>query len=201
MDGQTFNYIYRLYPSNEQRRWLAYNLKAVARIWNDLLTQEQQRQKEGALASPRSLLIAQARRYILKDEFKYGDPSSYGMVAAKLHRRLKAAAEGSVPYPRMLEEDGTPLSYAIRNEDFSVEMGLGKLHLPFMGWVKVRGLRPFPYGSKIVAVHIHKKKDNRVYAVVQVRMALRRIGYDAKREEMPPIIPTVQRLGTPSFSE
>ena len=171
MDSCYSAYVFRLYPNAEQQKKLSYVFKAAKLIWNDLLAQEKERRENGDLPTPCDLLVAQARSYIEKEGFRDGDPAGYGEVGAILFRALKRHFEAPESYghPKPRNVDSLPYSYVTRNYGRSLPYDGDCLQLPFLGKMKIRGLRPLPFGAEIMMIYIKQHKTGRFYATIQFR--------------------------------
>ena len=168
-DYKNLSYQFRVYPNKKQEDQLTYSFIAAKKIWNELVTQEKRRREEGSLATPKEILILQAKRFVLREEYKDGDPLAYGAVGANLSRAIqrneKAPDKCFFPGPKLIHSrTGT---YHRTNEDSAIGYDVnGKLYLPFFGTMKIRGLRPLPYGARIISLAIHKKPSGRYIASI-----------------------------------
>lgn len=165
-------FVFRLYPTPAQASWLTYVFKANKRIWNDLLRQEIERKENQEDRTPVSLLMAQAFAYIKREGFEKGDPRGYACVAKLLSNAInrherKPDING---YPRFRSVDSLPYSYIVQRNGKYPSYDGEFLYLSHIGKVKIRGLRPLPFGAEILAVYIKQRRDGKYYASISFAM-------------------------------
>ncbi|MBQ9457997.1 MAG: transposase [Bacilli bacterium] len=165
---QNTSCLFRVYPNQTQEQKLLYSFLVSKRIWNDLLLQENRRREEGSAPTPCDLLRLQSKRYVVKEDCKGGDPIAYGEVGANLYRAIRRhlLAPNQCRYPKPKVIHATTGSYARSNEDGAISYQDGKLYLPYLEHLKIRGLSPIPFGARIISVVIRKKASGKYVASI-----------------------------------
>ena len=160
------NYIYPFtyYPTPHQRRWLMWTFRCHKKIYNDLLSRELHRKRDGVSATPSFLLSTIAKSYVLRPGFCGGDKEGYGEVAYSLLKAFERHAE-----PPFLDVENPPYVYIVRSDGNSITHDGTNLSLPYLGELKIKGLHPLPFGVEILKVRLSLTKGGEFKAFVTFR--------------------------------
>lgn len=160
------NYIYPFtyYPTPSQRKWLMWTFRCHKKIYNDLLTHELRRKRDGAPATPSFLLSTIAKSYVLRPGFCGGDKEGYGEVAYSLQKAFERHEK-----PPFLEVENPPYVYIVRNDGNCITHSGTHIVLPYLGELKIAGLHPLPFGVEILKVRLSLTKTGEFKAFIAFR--------------------------------
>ena len=158
----------RLYPNKTQLNKIDATLHHCRYIYNEMLARNMKvynRRGEHLNYNAMQNLLPTMKQY--KSWLKEADSQALKYACRQVDTAYKKFFKHEVSFPRFHKKHGRQ-SYTTTNMS-CVTFQKNKVRLPFLGWVRARGLRALPDSAKLCMITISRDPDGRYYASISCK--------------------------------